>query len=216
MSQPAAFRQILDDVVENVRVDFDEMGVEEAVLLELLRSWEFRVAASRVADFTTDPKMAATAKAFPMKKAVLPPTQQPAAGAGAVAVKNEAAAVSPLESRVNNRAHSHVSLSLLPSSQSPASRGATPSTSTAATAVKPEQGTSGSSSAAADPAASATTTNNPDDEINSDLDDPDDDLDDEGDDDGTGGEPDGDIVIALYEKVNTRSARERRERTRIS
>ena len=62
---PTVYRGIMDSVIENVRPDFDEVGVEEAVLQELLRSWEHKVAISRVADFTTDPKMAPAAREFP-------------------------------------------------------------------------------------------------------------------------------------------------------
>jgi transcription initiation factor TFIIA large subunit len=63
---PIIYRTIIDDVIEKVRPDFDEVGIEEAVLAELLRSWEDKVATSRVADFTSDPKMSERAKQFPM------------------------------------------------------------------------------------------------------------------------------------------------------
>lgn len=63
---PIIYRTIIDDVIEKVRPDFDEVGIEEAVLAELLRSWEDKVATSRVADFTNDPKMSERAKQFPM------------------------------------------------------------------------------------------------------------------------------------------------------
>lgn len=42
------------------------MGVEEAVLQELLRSWEAKVAVSRVADFSQDSRMGPLAQQFPM------------------------------------------------------------------------------------------------------------------------------------------------------
>lgn len=63
---PAIYRTIINDVIENVRPDFDEVGIEEAVLLELLRSWEDKVAISRVADFSGDARMAARALQYPM------------------------------------------------------------------------------------------------------------------------------------------------------
>lgn len=59
------YRTIMNDVIENVRTEFDEVGVEEAVLNELLRSWEAKVAMSRVADFSLDPSMGPIAANFP-------------------------------------------------------------------------------------------------------------------------------------------------------
>ena len=67
----------MDDVKENVRTEFDEVGVEEAVLNELLRSWESKVAMSRVADFSQDPVMGPTAVNYPPA----PPGNQPAPAA---------------------------------------------------------------------------------------------------------------------------------------
>ncbi|GAA6063895.1 hypothetical protein JCM10212_002427 [Sporobolomyces blumeae] len=62
---PAVYRNIIDDVVENVRPEFDQLGVEEAVLQELLRLWELKLAQSRVADFSNDQRMGPVAKQFP-------------------------------------------------------------------------------------------------------------------------------------------------------
>lgn len=62
---PTVYRSIIDSVIENVRPDFDEVGVEEAVLQELLRSWEHKVAISRVADFSNDRVMAPAARDHP-------------------------------------------------------------------------------------------------------------------------------------------------------
>lgn len=64
----------MDDVKENVRTEFDEVGVEEAVLNELLRSWESKVAMSRVADFSQDAAMGPVAVNYPPA----PPGNQPA------------------------------------------------------------------------------------------------------------------------------------------
>lgn len=60
------YRTIINQVIESVRPDFDDVGVEEAVLQELLRLWETKVAQSRVADFSNDARMGEVAKAFPM------------------------------------------------------------------------------------------------------------------------------------------------------
>ncbi|KAL8280803.1 hypothetical protein RQP46_006807 [Phenoliferia psychrophenolica] len=68
---PNIYRSIISEVIEAVRTDFDEVGVEEAVLQELLRSWEEKVAHSRVADFSHDARIGAEARKFPPL-----PTQQ--------------------------------------------------------------------------------------------------------------------------------------------
>ncbi|GAA5865245.1 hypothetical protein JCM1840_003962 [Sporobolomyces johnsonii] len=62
---PAVYRTIIDDVIENVRPEFDQIGVEEAVLQELLRLWELKLAQSRVADFSADQRMGPVARQFP-------------------------------------------------------------------------------------------------------------------------------------------------------
>lgn len=45
------YRYVIDDVINQVRGDFEDMGIDEAVLQELQRSWEIKVARSRVANF---------------------------------------------------------------------------------------------------------------------------------------------------------------------
>lgn len=64
--QPAVYRSIMTDVIDQIRPEFDQLGVEEAVLQELLRLWELRLAQSRAADFSQDERMAPVAKQFPM------------------------------------------------------------------------------------------------------------------------------------------------------
>lgn len=90
LSQPHVYRTIMNDVVENVRPEFDELGVEEAVLNELLRSWESKVAQSRVADFTTDLRMAPVAVQFPMLPNPLPGTTAAAAAPPSAAGSSKA------------------------------------------------------------------------------------------------------------------------------
>jgi transcription initiation factor TFIIA large subunit len=63
--QPAVYRTIIDDVIHQVRPEFEQIGVEEAVLQELLRLWELKLAQSRVADFSSDERMGTVAKQFP-------------------------------------------------------------------------------------------------------------------------------------------------------
>ncbi|KAL1930345.1 hypothetical protein VTP01DRAFT_10507 [Rhizomucor pusillus] len=45
------YRCVIDDVINQVRGEFEDMGIDEAVLQELQRSWETKVARSRVANF---------------------------------------------------------------------------------------------------------------------------------------------------------------------
>ncbi|CAO3692641.1 unnamed protein product [Umbelopsis ramanniana] len=45
------YRQVIDDVINQVRGDFDEMGIDDNILNDLQRSWETKVARSRVANF---------------------------------------------------------------------------------------------------------------------------------------------------------------------
>ncbi|PWN32497.1 TFIIA-domain-containing protein [Meira miltonrushii] len=42
---------IIDDVIANVRQDFEDMGIEKEVLDELQRSWEQKIVSTGVADF---------------------------------------------------------------------------------------------------------------------------------------------------------------------
>ncbi|KAI8374604.1 transcription factor IIA, alpha/beta subunit [Radiomyces spectabilis] len=45
------YRYVIDDVINQVRGEFEDMGIDEAILQELQRSWETKVARSRVANF---------------------------------------------------------------------------------------------------------------------------------------------------------------------
>ncbi|BGP25522.1 transcription factor TFIIA complex subunit Toa1 [Rhodotorula toruloides] len=63
---PSVYRTIITDVTDSVRPEFDQLGIEEAVLQELVRLWELRLAQSRVADFTSDERMEPVATQFPM------------------------------------------------------------------------------------------------------------------------------------------------------
>ncbi|CAG8533983.1 2715_t:CDS:10 [Paraglomus brasilianum] len=47
----SVYRAVIDDVIQNVSKDFEDMGVDQSVLLELKRSWEQKVASSRVANW---------------------------------------------------------------------------------------------------------------------------------------------------------------------
>lgn len=51
------YRTIIDDVINNVRQDFEEMGIEKEVLEELQRSWEAKIVATQVAEFEGAPAL---------------------------------------------------------------------------------------------------------------------------------------------------------------
>ncbi|KAL5523514.1 hypothetical protein ACEPAG_7687 [Sanghuangporus baumii] len=48
---PMIYRAIIDDVIANIKSDFDDYGVSEAVLSDLQSRWENKVVASHVAEF---------------------------------------------------------------------------------------------------------------------------------------------------------------------
>ncbi|CCF49637.1 hypothetical protein NDA11_007746 [Ustilago hordei] len=54
------YRSIIDDVINNVRQDFEEMGIEKEVLEELQRSWEAKIVATQVAEFEGAPALPPT------------------------------------------------------------------------------------------------------------------------------------------------------------
>lgn len=57
LSQSQVYRGIIDDVINNVRQDFEEMGIEKEVLEELQRSWEAKIVATQVAEFEGAPAL---------------------------------------------------------------------------------------------------------------------------------------------------------------
>ncbi|TBU31637.1 transcription factor IIA, alpha/beta subunit [Dichomitus squalens] len=48
---PSIYRAVIDDVIANIKPEFDDFGVSEEVLAELQSKWEAKVIASHVADF---------------------------------------------------------------------------------------------------------------------------------------------------------------------
>lgn len=54
----SAYRSIIDEVVTHCRADFDEMGIEQAVLDALQASWETKLVNTRVTDFSGDARFA--------------------------------------------------------------------------------------------------------------------------------------------------------------
>jgi len=57
---PHIYRTIIDDVIVNVRVDFEEYGMDEEVLTNLQAKWEAKLLETRVADFARAPGTAST------------------------------------------------------------------------------------------------------------------------------------------------------------
>ncbi|KAF9177627.1 Cyclin-dependent kinase 3, partial [Haplosporangium sp. Z 767] len=57
------YRFVIDDVITNVRRDFEDMGVDETILHELQRSWENKIDQSRVTAFQA-PETNAAADAY--------------------------------------------------------------------------------------------------------------------------------------------------------
>ncbi|KIY50150.1 hypothetical protein FISHEDRAFT_71766 [Fistulina hepatica ATCC 64428] len=49
--EPAIYRAVIDDVIENIKPDFEGFGIPADVLADLQRKWEDKVIASNVADF---------------------------------------------------------------------------------------------------------------------------------------------------------------------
>ncbi|KAF8925942.1 transcription factor IIA, alpha/beta subunit [Dissophora ornata] len=77
----AVYRFVIDDVITNVRRDFEEMGVDEAIMHELQRSWETKIAQSRVAAFQA-PEPAAAVETYPLEEPGYDPSV-PASGSTA-------------------------------------------------------------------------------------------------------------------------------------
>jgi len=155
---PNVYRAIIDDVMANIKPDFDEMGIEKEVLDELQRSWEQKLTYSRVADFSSDARMGTLAKSLPP----LPKAEQHPNGLNGIDQNVDVKPVIPRDSEA-----------------------------TSDTTSPKQQDASAPSTSRATPAAD-------DDEIGSDLDDPEDEEDEQAaGDDGASG----DLVIALYDKV---------------
>lgn len=184
---PQAYRSIIDKVVASVRPDFEENGIDENVLIALQQSWEAKLALSRVADFSSDPRLGAY-------QAMLPPLLDEsakkdvsvAADGSSTSVKQEDGLAASTSSSANGQDKASLDGSEL--------KNGTAASSTAAT--------SAASASTAKPKPKPDADSN---EINSDLDESDSDLlsdDEDNDEFGDGNDRDeGDVIIALYEKV---------------
>jgi len=69
----AVYRFVVDDVITNVRRDFEDMGVDETIMHELQRAWESKIAQSRVV--AQAPEATAGTETYPFEE---PTYEQPA------------------------------------------------------------------------------------------------------------------------------------------
>ncbi|KAK0618030.1 transcription factor IIA, alpha/beta subunit [Bombardia bombarda] len=74
------YDHIIQEVINAVRVDFEENGVDDGVLEELKKGWQHKLSQLNVAQFPWDPKPEPTPAAPPLASANVP---QPAAAAAA-------------------------------------------------------------------------------------------------------------------------------------
>ncbi|KAG0272717.1 transcription factor IIA subunit alpha [Linnemannia exigua] len=70
----AVYRFVIDDVITNVRRDFEDMGVDETIMHELQRSWEAKLAQAKVAAMQPA-EPAAAVESYPFEE---PAYEQPA------------------------------------------------------------------------------------------------------------------------------------------
>jgi len=72
---PNIYRAVIDDVVQHIKPEFEEYGVEESVLAELISKWEAKIVASHVAEFdqANSQQAAAQAPAQPQIHQAYPP-----------------------------------------------------------------------------------------------------------------------------------------------
>ncbi|KAJ9475109.1 Transcription initiation factor IIA large subunit [Pseudozyma hubeiensis] len=172
------YRGIIDDVINNVRQDFEEMGIEKEVLEELQRSWEAKIVATQVAEFEGAP-------ALPPAKSRSSKKPEPKSE-----VKSENNGANGQSSSSNGAADQH---------RNKVSRGDGSTDVAGGADGRVNDEASGSAAKAEDDDAAAGQKRkriSDDDEIGSDLDD----SDDEDLDGGADGDND-DMVLCLYDKV---------------
>ncbi|WYZ44342.1 hypothetical protein EsH8_VII_000778 [Colletotrichum jinshuiense] len=73
----AVYEQIIAEVINSSRVDFEEGGVDENVLDELKKGWQEKLSQLEVASFPWDPKPDAPAPAAPPPTTAAPPPAAP-------------------------------------------------------------------------------------------------------------------------------------------
>lgn len=62
---PGVYRQVIDDVIQSIKHEFDAYGVSEEILAELSHKWQSKVVASRVADFEPQTQQQHTPATYP-------------------------------------------------------------------------------------------------------------------------------------------------------
>ncbi|CAO1626556.1 unnamed protein product [Parajaminaea phylloscopi] len=189
------YRSIIDDVIANVRQDFEEMGIEKEVLEELQRSWEARLVATGVTDFEGAPVVTRPSRKSEVKKENADDSKDAKAKNGDAAGGGDAAAVGAAAAASSSS----------PSASNKAAKTAEGGDATAGREEEANGHAAADTDADADGEESAAKAGEKrkqpesnSDEIGSDLDDSDDE---DGDGDGAGEGLDGDTVLCLYEKV---------------
>ncbi|KAI1465498.1 transcription factor IIA, alpha/beta subunit [Daldinia caldariorum] len=71
------YQQIINDVLEASRVDFEEGGVDESVLEELKRGWQKKLSQQQLATFPWDPKPDAPTPSAAAASAAVAPAPEP-------------------------------------------------------------------------------------------------------------------------------------------
>ncbi|KAH8806952.1 transcription factor IIA alpha/beta subunit [Flagelloscypha sp. PMI_526] len=92
---PTTYRAIIDDVITNIRHEFDEFGVSESVLGDLQQKWEEKILHARVADFEAGGSAAPAPAVGPPAPAAANPFSNPPTAAHPQAYYTAAAAANP-------------------------------------------------------------------------------------------------------------------------
>jgi len=74
---PTVYRSIVDDVMANIRSEFEEFGVGEHVLQDLQSRWEMKIMKSNVADFERSPALPSVAQNQLVYPSAAPPLPGP-------------------------------------------------------------------------------------------------------------------------------------------
>jgi len=222
---PSIYRAIIDEVVSAMKPEFDEFGVSEDVLADLMHKWETKVIASHVADFeaaTVAQQQPPPQRSYPAAQQMIPHHYQHPypvlPGPGQATVKAE-----PMDSRYLLNPPQGMAYTV-PPLPGPSIPGRPPTTQPPVLTYPPQppqntapkipqvDGPSSSGSDSPSPPAFAPRSQHPSlpqppqpssapadsEAINSDLDDSDSEEEEEAQEDGPG---DGDIVFCTYDKV---------------
>ncbi|KAG6920158.1 hypothetical protein DXG01_004924 [Tephrocybe rancida] len=129
-TDPGIYRAVIDDVMANIKHEFDEYGVAEDVLAELQHKWENKVIASHVAEFETPAPAQAAQHPPPHPMAYQHPLMMhPAHYSNPYALPQQqpGGAMNPVKAEpLDNRYMLHANMSYLPPLPGPVLNGARP------------------------------------------------------------------------------------------